>query len=153
VRFWSRVQLWLPAIAWACLISILSTDAFSSEHTSRFIVTALHWLFPSSSPDTLEFMHMLVRKSAHLTEYFIFSIFLVRALRGKDRGWTLRWAVWAIAIAASDAALDEFHQSFVASRTASPWDSLLDTTGATAAQIFLWLGNLRAGNTAENKNW
>jgi VanZ family protein len=153
VRFWSRVQLWLPAIAWACLISILSTDAFSSEHTSRFIVAALHWLFPGASGATFELLHAVIRKSAHLTEYFIFSIFLVRALRGKDRGWTLRWAVWAIAIAASYAALDEFHQSFVASRTASPWDSLLDTTGATAAQIFLWLGNLRAGNTAENKNW
>jgi len=39
----------------------------------------------------------------------------------------------------SYAALDEFHQSFVASRTASPWDALLDTVGAGAAQFVLWL--------------
>ncbi len=47
------------------------------------------------------------------------------------------------------AALDEFHQSFVPSRTASPWDALLDTTGAAAAQIFLWLRlALRASMTS-----
>ena len=84
-------------------------------------------------------MHFAIRKSAHLTEYFIFSLFFCTALRGKERGWTLRWAIWAIAIAAGYAALDEFHQSFVPSRTASPWDSLLDTVGASAAQIVLWL--------------
>ena len=43
----------------------------------------------------------------------------------------------------SHAALDEFHQSFVASRHASPWDALIDTTGATVAQVVLWLWQLR----------
>ena len=35
--------------------------------------------------------------------------------------------------------LDEFHQSFVPSRTSSPWDSLLDTTGAAFAQLAGWI--------------
>jgi len=52
----------------------------------------------------------------------------------------------AVIIAAGYASLDEFHQSFVASRTASPWDALLDTTGAAAAQVVLWLWHLRKGN-------
>ena len=88
-------------------------------------------------------MHAVIRKTAHLTEYFIFSIFLIYGLRGKERGWTLRWAIWAVAIAAGYAALDEFHQSFVPSRTASPWDALLDTVGASLAQVFLWLWYIR----------
>jgi VanZ family protein len=134
---------WLQAIAWACLISILSTDVFSSEHTSRFILPALHWLFPHAGAETLELMHVLIRKTAHLTEYFILSLFLVHALHGKDREWKLRWAIWAVAIAAGYAALDEFHQSFVASRHSSPWDALIDTTGATVAQVVLWLWQLR----------
>ena len=96
-------------------------------------------MFPHASAETLELMHVVIRKSAHLTEYFIFSIFLMRGLRGKDRGWKLRWAIWAVVIAAGYAALDEFHQSFVPSRTASPWDALLDTAGASAAQVVLWL--------------
>ena len=142
---WDRLKLWLPAVAWAGVISILSTDVFSSDHTSRFIVPVLHWLFPSASPDTLEFLHMLVRKSAHLTEYFIFSLLLVRALRAGEQGWSLRWALWAIAIAAGYAVLDEFHQSFVASRTASPWDSLIDTVGASVAQAVGKVWSLKGG--------
>jgi len=145
VRLWAAVKNWLPAIAWAGVISSLSTDIFSSEHTSRFIIPLLRWLFPHWSNDTLELMHGIIRKSAHVTEYFIFSIFLLRAIRGKNREWTLRWAVWAVVIAAGYAALDEFHQSFVPSRTASPWDALIDTVGASAAQAVLWLWHSRRG--------
>jgi VanZ family protein len=137
---------WLPAIAWACLISGLSTDTFSSEHTSAFIIPALHWLFPHAGAATLYLMHAIIRKCAHLTEYFIFSIFLLKVLRGKDSGWTLRWAIWVVVIVLGYAALDEFHQLFVPSRHASPWDALLDTTGAVIAQVVLWLWYLPKGN-------
>jgi VanZ family protein len=145
VGLWTRFKCWLPAIAWAGLISSLSTDTFSSEHTSRFILPVLHWLFPHASAETLGLMHAVIRKSAHLIEYFIFSIFLIHGLRGKERAWTLRWAIWAVIIAAGYAALDEFHQSFVASRTASPWDALLDTVGASLAQVSLWLWHSHKG--------
>ena len=84
-------------------------------------------------------MHLFIRKMAHFTEYFIFSMFLFHGVRGKDRGWKLRWAIWAVVIAAGYASLDEFHQVFVPSRHASPWDALLDTTGAAVAQVVLWL--------------
>ena len=139
MRVWARLKNWLAAIAWACLISSLSTDAFSSEHTSRFIIPVLHWMFPHASAETLGLMHAVIRKSAHVTEYFIFSFFLMHGVRGNDRGWTLRWAIWAVIIAAGYAGLDEFHQLFVPSRTASPWDALLDTAGASVAQVVLWL--------------
>jgi VanZ family protein len=137
--FLRRLVPWVPAIAWAILISLASTDTFSSANTSRFILPALHSIFPSASAETLERLHFFVRKSAHFVEYFAFSLILMRAVRGQNQGWQLRWAIWALAIAAGYSALDEFHQSFVPSRTASPWDSLLDTTGAAFAQIALWL--------------
>ncbi len=148
---WTRVKSWLPAIAWACLISTFSTDVFSSEHTSRFILPALHWIFPHASAETLGLIHFTIRKSAHFTEYFIFSVFLLKGVRGKERGWTLRWAVWAVLIAAGYAALDEFHQSFVPSRTASPWDALLDTVGASAAQIVVRLWNMKKGKATRER--
>jgi VanZ family protein len=143
VRHWTRVKYWLPALAWAGLISSLSTDAFSSNHTSVVIVPVLRWLFSHASTETIEWMHEIIRKMAHLTEYFILGVLLHRALRGDDRGWKLKWAFWAIVIAAAYASLDEFHQSFVPSRTASPWDAMLDTVGASAAQIVGKLLNLR----------
>jgi VanZ family protein len=141
---WNRLKQWLPAILFAILISMASTDAFSAHHTSTLIIPILHWLLPGASPDTLERMHFFIRKSAHFIEYFIFSVILFRTVRGKQSGWQLRWAIWALAIAAGYSALDEFHQSFVPSRTASPWDSLLDTTGAATAQVIAmawsWVG-------------
>jgi len=134
-----HLKPWLPAMAWAILIFWASTDAFSASHTSQFIIPALHWLFPQASADTLDRLHFFIRKGAHFTEYFVFSFLLLRAIRGEHQGWQIRWAIAALAIAAGYSALDEFHQSFVSSRTALPWDSLLDTTGAATAQVLLWL--------------
>ena len=135
----SRLKPWLPAIAWAILISWASTDTFSASHTSKIIIPVLHWLFPHASAEALDRLHFFIRKGAHVTEYFVFSVLLLRAVRGEQRGWQLRWAITTLAIAIGYSALDEFHQSFVPSRTASPWDSLLDTSGAAAAQIVVWL--------------
>jgi VanZ family protein len=146
-----HLKYWLPAVIWACLISGLSTDTFSSEHTSVFIIPVLRWLFPHASHETIDLMHVVIRKMAHLTEYYILSVFLMHGLRGKDGEWKLRWAVWAVVIAAGYASFDEFHQSFVPSRTASPWDALLDTLGASTAQVYLWVWHfLRARNSKTN---
>jgi len=133
------LKLWLPAIVWAGVISWASTDTFSASHTSLFILPILHWLYSHASAETLDLLHFFIRKAAHVAEYFVFSVLLLRALRGKHRGWQLRWAIAALAIAAGYSVLDEFHQSFVPSRTASPWDSLIDTSGAATAQVVLWL--------------
>jgi len=138
-KFLQRLRPWVPALLWAVMISYASTDTFSSNNTSVIILPMLRRLFPLASPETLEALHYLIRKLAHLSEYFLFSMLLTRGVRGNERGWKLRWAIWALAIAAGYSALDEFHQSFVPSRTASPWDSLLDTTGAAVAQVVLWL--------------
>ena len=136
-------KYWLPVIAWAGVISLLSTDPFSSAHTSRFLIPALRWIFPRASLETLELMHAFVRKCAHFAEYFVLGFLLNRALQGEDREWKWKWAIWAIVIAAGYASLDEFHQVFVPSRTASPWDATLDTVGASAAQVALWLTGKR----------
>ena len=133
-----RLRAWVPAILWAALISFASTDAFSEAHTSLIILPILHWLMPHASAAALEHAHVFIRKSAHFTEYFIFSVLLLRAIRGDRRAWQLGWALAALALAAGYSALDEFHQSFVPSRTASPWDSLLDTAGAATAQAAIW---------------
>jgi VanZ family protein len=137
--FARRLAPWLPAIAWAIMISWASTDYFSAEHTSKYILPALHWLLPHASAETLDRLHFLIRKAAHFAEYFLFSFLLLRAIRGEHRGWRIRWAIVALLIAAGYSALDEFHQSFVPSRTALPWDSLLDTLGAAIAQALGWI--------------
>jgi VanZ family protein len=132
------LRYWGPAFAWATLTWILSTAAFSASSTSRFIIPVLHWLLPQASPETLGLLHGVIRKSAHFAEYFIFSLLVLRGVRGGRAGWKLSWALAAVAIAAGYAALDELHQTFVPERTGSALDSLLDTCGAAAAQLVAW---------------
>jgi len=128
------LALWWPALAWAVVISLFSTHLFTSQNTGHIIIPALHWLFPSVSPQTLEFMHHIIRKCAHLTEYFILSLLILRGIRAGRHGMRLAWAALAIVFVASYASLDEFHQRFVPGRTPAVTDVLIDTTGGAAAQ-------------------
>jgi VanZ family protein len=137
-----RFKAWLPALCWAAFIFSMSTDTFSAAHTGRILRPLLLWMFPHLSNHTFNVIHHFVRKSAHFTEYFIFGLFLyrgVRGLSGANSGWRWSWALTAWAIAVAYACLDEIHQSFVASRTASPYDSLLDSIGAAFAIATLFL--------------
>lgn len=138
----SWIRAWWPALFWAAVIFLFSTGSFSSDHTSLIIEPLILWFFPSISPAALELAHHLVRKSAHFTEYFVFYFLLYhgfRASRRDDRPWHWSWALLAWFIAAFYSALDEFHQLFVPSRGPSPWDSLLDSTGALFALFLLFL--------------
>ena len=126
------LKYWLPAIVWAAVIMVASTDLMSAQHTSRFIGPFLRWISPDISPAAVLQVQLFVRKAAHVVEYAILATLLLRALRA-SRG-TMRWrdASAALALAAACAITDEFHQSFVASRTGSPVDVVIDICGALA---------------------
>ena len=66
--------------------------------------------------------------------YATLSALWFRAQRGPRSGWQSNWALLALLVSLLVALADEFHQSFVPSRTASPWDVLLDGVGALLAQ-------------------
>jgi VanZ family protein len=122
------------------LIFIGSSNVLSAEHTSRFLTPLLRWLDPTISASAIATIHFTVRKLGHLTEYAVLAALLWRALRvsliGKGDA-----AVAAICfgIAALFAASDEFHQSFVTTRTASPHDVLIDCVGAAFAIALCWI--------------
>ena len=134
------LRAWWPAVVWAGVIFALSTDAFSAQHTANFLSPIVHWLFPSLTPHQLKVLNIFIRKTAHFTEYFIFCLLLFRGVRGNRAGWRWTWGFTAWFIAAVYSCLDEIHQAFVASRTASPYDSLLDSIGAlfAFAALLLW---------------
>ncbi|MBA3833078.1 MAG: VanZ family protein [Chthoniobacterales bacterium] len=131
MKFREILTAWLPVALWMALMFFGSTDAFSAEHTSRYLTPFLRWLDPDISAAALAQAHLLLRKAAHVTEYAILSGLLFRALRGLIGGFWRRAAV-ALAPALIFAPLDEFHQSFVPSRTSSLGDVLIDYSGAIA---------------------
>jgi VanZ family protein len=143
-----RAWLWRygPLLAWVGFIFFASTASFSASNTSRIIRPLLVWLFPRISEATLDEMHFLVRKAAHLTEYAILALLGARAFRQSSSA-TLRrlWWLAAFAVVAFVALLDEYHQSFLPSRTGTIYDSFLDMVGgATAlACAALWLASRR----------
>jgi VanZ family protein len=131
-----------PVVAWLCFIFFASTASFSAENTSRVIRPLLLWLSPGISEASINQVHFLVRKTAHFTEYAVLALLAARAFRASPRrALSRRWWLASFALVACTALSDEFHQSFVPSRTASIYDSLLDMTGgATAlACAALWL--------------
>jgi hypothetical protein len=66
----------------------------------------------------------------HVAEYFILGLLFFRAFRGNDpQGWRLRWAVCAVIGVVFYALGDEFHQSWIASRTSSLVDVGIDSMG------------------------
>ncbi len=135
------LRAWWPAALWACFIFLMSTDAFSAEHTGGIIEPILRWLLPSLVQHEIANLHHIIPEVRALYGIFLFSAFSVfRAVRGARVGWHWSWGLTALVIAASYSCLDEIHQAFVASRTATPYDSLLDSIGAFVAYVamFAW---------------
>ncbi len=131
------LKFWLPVLLWMIFIFIGSTDLMSAEHTSRFIAPFLRWFVPDVSAATIASIQLFVRKCAHLTEYAILASLLFRAFSQNQRRVGRAFAV-SFFIAAIYAALDEFHQSFVPSRTGSPYDVAIDCAGALAGLLIYW---------------
>ena len=73
------LKYWLPVIIWMGVIIWVSTGIFSYECTYRFIIPVLHFLFPWLSPESVNMLHELIRKSARITMYIILGLLLVRA--------------------------------------------------------------------------
>jgi VanZ family protein len=138
-------KAWIPALVWLGFIAIESTNALSSENTSRALYPLLHFLL---GLDPVRFLtwHFVLRKTGHVLGYGILSILLFRAWRAtmpqrRDPRWSIVWARAALIGTALVASLDEWHQSFLLSRTGNIRDVLLDSTAALVAQVllFVWL--------------
>lgn len=115
---------------------VFSTDWFSSDHTSRFILPLLKFLLPQFGMDQLIFLHHVIRKAGHVTEYCVLGILLYRAVQRDIRNpVTVR--ILTLAGIAGAAAMDELHQSFVPARTSSIGDIGFDCIGGVCAILLM----------------
>jgi VanZ family protein len=131
---------WLPTLCWLVVLACFSTDVFSSEHTARILLKVIQWVYGPISDQHFQLIHFLVRKSAHFFSYGLLSFlafFAWRVTLPEPRPWLAKWSGLALAITLAAGSSDEIHQRFVASRTSSPWDVLLDMSGAIFFQILV----------------
>jgi len=139
------LKAWIAAILWLIVIAIESTSLLSAHNTSRFLYPLLRSLF-GLEWDQFDRWHFFIRKGGHVFGYGLLSILLFRAWRetlpaAGSPTWTFRWTRIAVLGTALVACLDEWHQSFLPSRTGRWEDVVLDTCAGIAAQILLlcWL--------------
>jgi VanZ family protein len=95
------VSRWLPVVVWAGVIFAFSSVPSLSTHLGTW--------------------DLVLRKLAHMTEYAVLALLLLRA--------TGSYA-WAFGLAVGYACTDEFHQTFVRGRHGSPVDVGIDAVGA-----------------------
>jgi hypothetical protein len=146
-------KTWIAAGLWLTLIAIESTDWLSSSNTSRILYPLLHWL-TGVDPITWITWNFYIRKTGHVCGYFGLSFLLFRAWRAtlpilRSPRWAMKWATIAFCMTAFVASLDEWHQTFIPSRTGTLHDVFLDSSAAFAAQllIFLWF-HFRQSNSS-----
>jgi VanZ family protein len=124
------------------LIVIESSNAFSSENTGGMLYPILHFL-TGVDPVRFEVWHHYIRKIGHFVGFFTLSWLLFRSWRATLpaidlRAWTFQWATIAWLMATFVASMDEWHQSFLPSRTGTFHDVVLDSAAALTAQIVIW---------------
>jgi len=131
------VKNWWPAVTWMGAIFLFSSDLFSDSNTSSLLGPLVSALIPSLTGEQIDLLHVGLRKLGHWCEYFILALLLMRAVKGQFPSWN--WSshlIWSLGLATLYAGGDEWHQSFVPSRSASILDVLIDSFGAVCGALW-----------------
>jgi VanZ family protein len=139
-------KYWFPVLLAMAFIFWMSTKTFSAENTYIIIEPILRFFSPSLSRRKIAVIHWVIRKLAHLTEYFISGLLLFRAFRsGSSERWKWRWVYSTLVVVLLLAASDEFHQSFVPNRDSNAMDVGYDSAGAfVGIAVYLMVRRLPA---------
>jgi VanZ family protein len=110
----------------------------------------LLWLKPGMTPQTIWVIIVFIRKCVHVGEYAVLALLMWRALRrGISVSMQMPTVCGVVLVGcALFAVSDEFHQTFVKSRTPSVRDVLLDVTGAPLGLLIgVSFANRRTNNS------
>jgi VanZ family protein len=134
--------VWLPSAIWLAVIATESTNLGSSDHTGQILYPIFRFLF-EMDPARFAVWHAVLRKTGHFVGYFTLSVLLFRSWRASfprlSTRWCLQWGTLAFLGTALVATLDEWHQSFLPSRTGTIRDVILDSSAGLVAQVVLFV--------------
>jgi VanZ family protein len=124
------LRAWWPAAVWIGLIAFESTDFLSSEHTGSMLYMLLKSLFGNISLYKFLVFHHYLRKTGHVVGYGMLGLLLLRGWRatfGRTRALLWRTSLLSWLGTAFVAAMDEWHQSYIPSRSGTWRDAVLDS--------------------------
>ena len=112
-------------ILWMIFIFIMShTSAVSSSNQSGFIVNFINNILKI---DNVELLETLIRKLAHLFEYFILGILMINYFKNYNiKNYILILVILCFIYACTD----EIHQLFIPGRDGNIKDVFIDTFGS-----------------------
>jgi VanZ family protein len=144
-RGWLRLlYIWGPALLGVGIIALESTVMMGTNETSGPLRKVFERLFGSISDSHWDLLHHYIRKTGHFTGYGIVSGLFFRAwylsmpLR-TEASRLLRSCLYALTCTLILASSDECHQNIIPGRTSSPYDVLIDMSGALGVQVALWI--------------
>lgn len=128
---WFWISAWLPVAIGIGVIAMESTPAFGADHTSGPLRMIFQAIFGRVSDARWDLIHYYVRKTGHFIGYGCIGLVWLRAWRMTlPRLRYFSDALLAVVGTAMLATWDEWHQSFLPNRVSSPWDVLIDCSGA-----------------------
>jgi VanZ family protein len=131
------VWQWLPVTLWLLVIAVESTDLMSARNTGSVLYVALTAIVGPVDPDRFAIFHFVLRKAGHFTGYGILSFLFFRALRATVTSSLARLWPLSVLFTGIVASLDEWHQTFLPSRTGALHDVVLDTFAAVCVQTVI----------------
>lgn len=139
-----RISLFIAELISPILPTSLPGDILFFEELESAVLPEL--LSPEPTYNDIlyaraEAIHLLVRKAAHMTEYFLLALSLQLPLASwlaHKVGWKTR-LVTGFLLTVCFAALDEYHQTFVPGRSGNLIDVGIDSIGAIAASLLLFI--------------
>jgi len=145
------LRAWWPALVWIGLIAFESTDFFSAQHTGRMLYTALTSLFGDINFYKFLVFHHYLRKTGHVIGYGMLSLLLLRGWHSTlvhNDVWSWRVALLAWLGTVLVAAMDEWHQSFIPSRTGTWRDAVLDSIAGLVFLLVAYFWSRRSDEVA-----
>jgi len=112
------IKLWLPVFLWCGLIFYLSS------------IPGLKILYG--------IFDLILRKIAHMTEYFVLTLLLYRAFKKSFRMTFGNLLFWSAFLSFIYSLSDEYHQTFVSNRSGNLIDVSIDLIGILPA-VFIYL--------------
>lgn len=134
---------WLPAAIGVLVICLESSDYLSAAHTRALLEHLCVWLGLAIHPNLSSANHVM-RKTGHFSGYGTLSLLFYRGRRLSEQILSIQRprladAAFSLLCTVVVASADEYHQSFLPSRTGRPQDVLLDTAGAALFLLLLQL--------------